>query len=93
MSAYVPSGLTSRFHHHSGVEAFYVVDGDQCLETPTRTYQMHKGDAPVAVPAGVMMRLVATGPTPRRALAVIVYDSAQPPTTRMEDPPQLVSCK
>jgi hypothetical protein len=27
MSAYVPAGLTSRIHTHSGVEAFYVVDG------------------------------------------------------------------
>ena len=41
------------------------------------------------------MRLVATGPTPRRALAVIVYDASQPPTTRMEGEatPKLMSCK
>jgi hypothetical protein len=43
---------------------------------------------------GVAMRLVATGPTPRGALAVIVYDATQPPTTRMEiGGPQLVSCQ
>jgi hypothetical protein len=41
----------------------------------------------LVVPAGVTMRLVATGSTPRRALAVIVYDAAQPPTTRMETGP------
>jgi quercetin dioxygenase-like cupin family protein len=93
MSAYIPPGLTSRVHHHSGVEAFYVVDGEQCLETPERAHTMHKGGT-LAVPAGVTMRLVATGSTPRRALAVIVYDAAQPPTTRMETGgPQLVSCK
>ncbi len=28
ISAYIPSGLTSRVHLHSGVEAFYVVDGE-----------------------------------------------------------------
>jgi hypothetical protein len=28
ISAYIPSGLTSRVHVHSGVEAFYVVDGE-----------------------------------------------------------------
>ena len=28
-SAYIPAGLTSRVHLHSGVEAFYVVDGQQ----------------------------------------------------------------
>ena len=70
-----------------------MVDGEQCLETPTHAYTMQKGSS-LAVPAGVTMRPVATGPTPRRALAVIVYDAAQPPTTRMEiGGPQLVSCQ
>ena len=36
ISAYVASGLTSRVHTHSGVEGFYVVDGEQCLEQPLR---------------------------------------------------------
>jgi quercetin dioxygenase-like cupin family protein len=94
MSAYIPSGLTSRFHHHSGVEGFFVVDGQQCLETADRTYVMNKEDT-LVIPADVAMRLVATGPTPRRALAVIVYDASQPPTTRMEGEaaPKLMSCR
>jgi hypothetical protein len=29
ISAYIPSGMTSRVHLHSGVEAFYTVDGAQ----------------------------------------------------------------
>jgi hypothetical protein len=60
ISAYSTSGLTSRVHLHSGEEAFYVVDGEQCLETPTHAYKMPK-DGTLAVPAGVTMRLVATG--------------------------------
>lgn len=83
ISAYVPQGMTSRVHHHSGVEAFYTVDGQQCLETENRAYNLPKGEI-LAVPAGIPMRLVANGSTPRRSLAVIVYDSAQPPTTRMD---------
>jgi hypothetical protein len=61
--------------------------------TAERTYVMNKGDT-LVVPAGIAMRLVATGPTPRRALAVIVYAS-QPPTTRMEgdSAPKLMSYK
>ncbi|HLB10858.1 MAG TPA: hypothetical protein VK617_15065, partial [Gemmatimonadaceae bacterium] len=66
ISAYVASGLTSRIHTHSGVEGFYVVDGEQCLETEARADTMRKGEG-LAVPAGVTMRLVAIGPTPRRA--------------------------
>ena len=76
-------GLTSRIHTHSGIEGFYVVDGQQCLETPTRIYKMSKGES-LVIPGGLTMRLVATGTKPRRALAIIVYDSSQPPTTRME---------
>ena len=93
ISAYIPSGMTSRVHLHSGVEAFYVVDGEQCLETAERAFRMKKGET-LAVPAGVTMRLVATGTKPRRAFAVIVYDASQPPTTRMamETANQLVSC-
>jgi hypothetical protein len=48
----------------------------------------------LAVPAGVTMQLVATGSTPRKALAVIVYDASKPPTTRIETGgPKLVACK
>ena len=93
ISAYIPSGLTSRVHVHSGVEAFYVVDGEQCLETADRAFKMQKGEI-LVVPTGVTMRLVATGSKPRRAFAVIVYDASKPATTRMgmEKASQLVSC-
>jgi quercetin dioxygenase-like cupin family protein len=93
ISAYIPAGLTSRVHFHSGVEAFYTVYGEQCLETKDRAFPMHKGDT-LVVPTGVTMRLVATGSTPRRAFAVIVYDSSKPPVTRMpmEMVSQLVPC-
>ena len=93
ISAYIPAGLTSRVHFHSGVEAFYTVDGEQCLETKERAFRMKKGDT-LVVPTGITMRLVATGAVPRRAFAVIVYDSSKPPVTRlpMETAAQLVSC-
>ena len=80
MSAFIPPGLTSRAHRHSGVEALYTVDGEQCLETSTGAEKIPKGKT-LAVPANVTMRLVATGSTPRRTLSVIVYDSSKPPTT------------
>ena len=92
MSAYIPAGLTSRVHLHSGVEGFFVVDGEQCLETEDRAHTMRKGDT-LVIPARVTMRLVATGSTPRRALAVIVFDRAKPPTTRTDTGAKLVLCK
>jgi hypothetical protein len=41
------------------------------------------------------MRLVANGSVPRRALAAIIYDATQPPTTRMdmENAKRLVACE
>lgn len=93
ISAYIPAGMTSRVHFHSGVEAFYTVDGEQCLETKDKAFPMKKGDT-LVVPTGITMRLVAVGPEPRRAFAVIVYDFSKPPVTRlpMETASQLVSC-
>jgi quercetin dioxygenase-like cupin family protein len=79
-------------HHHSGAEAWYVVSGEQCLETPARAYKTRKGET-LVLPAGLTMQLVATGSTLRQALAIIVYDSMQPPTTRMENGPLLLTCK
>lgn len=93
LSAYIPAGMTSRVHFHSGVEAFYTVDGEQCLQTPKRAFKLRKGDS-LVVPAGVTMRLIATGPDPRRAIAVIVHDASKPQTTRlpMEKASELASC-
>lgn len=54
ISAYIPQGMTSRVHHHSGVEAFYTVDGQQCLETEAAAYNLPKGKI-LAVPAGIPM--------------------------------------
>jgi quercetin dioxygenase-like cupin family protein len=82
---------TSRIHTHSGVEGFYVVHGAQCLETEARADRMQKGQR-LAVAGGVTMRLVAIGPVPRGALAVVVYDASQTPKTRMETGPPLVPC-
>lgn len=92
-SAFAP-GMYSAVHHHSGVEAFYVLEGEQCAETPTQGSMLRKGDT-LAIPTGVPMRLVVTGSTLRRQLAVIVHDSAQRPTMRMEEGtgPPLVACK
>jgi quercetin dioxygenase-like cupin family protein len=94
LSASIPSGMTSRVHLHSGVQAFYVVEGEQCLETAQSAFKMRKGET-LAVPTGATMRLVANGSKPRRAFAVIVYDSSKPPTTRlpMETASQLVSSR
>ena len=93
-SAAFPPGMYSLLHHHSGVEAVYVIQGEACYETPTRGFKLEKGET-LALPTGVPMRAVAIGSTLRYILAVIVYDASQPPTMRMEEAtgPRLVACK
>ena len=75
--SHIPSGLTSRFHLIE-VEGFFVVDDSNVSKPSTARISRRKGRT--VIPTGIAMRLVATGPTPRRALAVIVYDASQPPT-------------
>jgi quercetin dioxygenase-like cupin family protein len=86
--------MYSLLHHHSGVEAVYVIQGEGCYETPTRAFKLRKGET-LALPTGVPMRAVSTGSTVRYILAVIVYDASQPPTMRMDEAtgPRLVACK
>jgi len=93
-SAVFLPGMYSLAHHHSGVEAVYVIDGDACYETPTRASKLRKGET-LALPGGTPMRAVVIGAKPRHVLAVIVHDAAQPATMRMEEGtgPPLVPCK
>lgn len=94
LSAAFTPGMYSLAHHHSGVEAVYVIKGEACYETPARAYKLRKGET-LAMPGGTPMRAVVTGSTLRYVLAVIVYDAAKPPTMRMEEGtgPQLVACR
>jgi quercetin dioxygenase-like cupin family protein len=93
MSAYFMPGNFSGVHTHSGPEAWYVVQGEQCLETTTTTIRAGAGQGSI-VPAGETMRMLATGTSPRRSLVLILHDAEHPATTTItEDAPPLKSCK
>jgi quercetin dioxygenase-like cupin family protein len=93
LSAALTPGMYSLVHHHAGVEAIYVLEGEACYETPQRAVKLHEGET-FAIPGGTPMRAVVVGSTLRYVLAVIVDDAAQPPTMRMEEAtaPQLATC-
>ena len=59
-SAVFTPGMYSLVHHHSGVEAVYVIDGEACYETPTRAAKLQKGET-LALPGGTQMRAMVTG--------------------------------
>jgi len=91
-SSLLRSGTTTPVHTHAGPEVFYVVAGEQCVETPEVGLHLSAGDSRVLA-TGVVHRGRVTGPGARRALALILHDAAQPASHDLVDPPSLVGCK
>lgn len=91
MSAYFLPGHFSVVHTHPGPEAWWVLEGEQCLETTTTTIRARAGEGAI-VAEGETMRMVGTGTGPRRALVLILHDSDQPGGMLVNDPPTLRSC-
>jgi quercetin dioxygenase-like cupin family protein len=69
-------GDSSRVHTHPGPEGWYVLAGEQCLETPAGAHRAGAGQT-LAVPANVPMELNVTGKALRRAFALVIHDSTQ----------------
>ena len=73
----VPAGARTPAHRHAGPEAWYVLEGTNCLETPDGVRTASAGET-LIVPEGPPMVLTGVGPTTRKSMAVIVHDAAQP---------------
>ena len=70
-------GDSSRVHTHPGPEAWYVLAGEQCLETPAGATRARAGGT-MTVRSNVPMELNVTGKKLRRAFALVIHDGAQP---------------
>ena len=68
-------GDKSRVHTHPGPEGWYVLAGEQCLETPDGADRARAGGT-MAVRPGIPMELNVTGTKLRRAFALVIHDSA-----------------
>jgi len=69
-------GDSSRVHTHPGPEGWYVLAGEQCLETPAGATRGGAGQTMTVLP-NVPMELNVTGATLRRAFALVIHDSTQ----------------
>jgi len=69
-------GDNSRVHTHPGPEGWYVLAGEQCLETPAGASRARAG-ATMTAPSNTPMELNVTGTKLRRAFALVIHDSAQ----------------
>jgi quercetin dioxygenase-like cupin family protein len=75
-ATFVP-GMRSAVHRHPGPEAWYVLTGAQCLETPGHRTIMRAGETGI-VPEGPPMMLSAIGTSKRQSLVLILHDSSKP---------------
>ena len=73
----MPPGMHTGVHRHPGPEAWYVIDGEQCLETLTGVQKARSGESMFA-PPNVPMELTNDGSVVRRAFFVIIHDASQP---------------
>ena len=90
-SSLLKPGSTTPAHTHPGPEVVYVVDGEQCTETPEGGQRLGAGQYYI-VPDGVLHRGRVTGSDVRRLLAVNLYDAARPVSHDPAEPPPLASC-
>lgn len=84
MEATFKPGMKSAIHRHAGPEAWYVLAGKQCLETPDGKVVIQAGETGI-VPEGPPMMLSATGTAERRSLVLILGDSSAPIGTPAAD--------
>ena len=69
-------GDSSRVHTHPGPEGWYVLAGEQCLETPAGANRAQAGET-MTVQPNIPMELTVTGTALRRAFALVIHDSTQ----------------
>lgn len=91
-SSLLRTGTTTPVHTHSGTEAFYVVSGEQCLETLQVGHRLLAGRS-FFLPAGAIHRGRVIGSDVRRALALVLHDAAHPASHDLDSPPPLAPCK
>lgn len=72
--AIFPPGMRTRVHSHPGPEAFYVVEGEQCMETPSDEAVIAAGESYV-IPGGPHLQAAPRG---RRNLVLILAPTGAP---------------
>jgi len=70
-------GDRSLVHTHPGPEGWYMLAGEQCLETPAGIKKARSGETLTVTP-NVPMELSIIGSSLRRSLVLMVHDATQP---------------
>jgi quercetin dioxygenase-like cupin family protein len=75
--AVIPPGEHTPVHTHAGPEAWYLLAGEECLETPEGITIAHAGGSTV-LKEDLPMVLSSVGTETCNAFALILHDSSQP---------------
>ncbi len=78
-------GMQSTVHRHPGTEAWFVLSGAQCLETPHGEQFGRPGAPPVIVPPGEPMLLTGVGTEQGHWLVLILMDATKPRGSPADD--------
>jgi quercetin dioxygenase-like cupin family protein len=84
MEAVFTPGMRAPVHRHSGPEAWFLISGAQCLETPDGMTIARAGEGAV-VPEGPPMALSSVGTETRRSVLLVLHDASQPWITLAND--------
>jgi quercetin dioxygenase-like cupin family protein len=77
LEATIPPGQHTPIHRHAGPEAWYLLSGAQCLETPEGITVMRAGQSAV-VREGPPMMLSSVGTETRHGFTLILHDASKP---------------
>lgn len=79
MESWFPPGMKTRVHSHPGPEAFYVIEGEQCVETPEDRHLIGAGESYI-VRQGPHLQAAPKG----RRSVVLILAAADMPWMKME---------
>ncbi len=82
MEADTTPEMVARNHEHSGPEAWYLLEGGQCVETPAGVSRTAQGQGSW-VAAGPPMQLSNGGAATRKALVLVLHPAGKPWMTMM----------
>ena len=91
-STLLKKGASTPVHRHSGPEVFYIVIGEQCLETEKIGHRIVAGKS-LILPTDMVHRGRVQTAAMRGALTLVLHDSQRPASFDLPDPPPLTPCR
>jgi quercetin dioxygenase-like cupin family protein len=91
-STLLKQGASSPVHINSGPAVWYIVVGEQCVETQKAAHRLRAGKFFI-LPADQIHRGRVQSAEMRGALVLVLHDSKLPASRDPKDPPPLIACK